>query len=104
MHEGRAVLDPRAIDAIAQGSDPAIYAANEEFSAWTPGASYRSQWYVFNDHSQALMACGISGQYLFVDRDADVVIVKQSSLPEAVSIFDPDNVRVLRALARHFEG
>ncbi len=104
MHEGRAVLDPRAIDAIAQGSDPAIYAANEEFSAWTPGASYRSQWYVFNDHSQALMACGISGQYLFVDRDADVVIVKQSSLPEAVSLFDPDNVRVLRALARHFEG
>lgn len=104
MYEGHAVLDPRAIDAIAQGSDPAIYAANEEFSAWTPGASYRSQWYVFNDHSPALMACGISGQYLFVDRDADLVIVKQSSLPEAISLFDPDNVRVLRALARHFKG
>ncbi len=104
VHEGRAVLDPRAIDAIAQGSDPAIYAGNEEFSAWTPGASYRSQWYVFNDHSQALMACGINGQYLFVDREADLVIVKQSSLPEAVSLFDPDNVRVLRALARHFKG
>lgn len=103
-HEGRAVLDPRVIEAIAQGSDPAIYAANEEFSAWTPGASYRSQWYVFNDHSQALMACGINGQYLFVDRDADLVIVKQSSLPESVSIFDPDNVRALRALARHFKG
>lgn len=104
MREGHAVLDPRAIDAIAQGSDPAIYAANEEFSAWTPGASYRSQWYVFNDHRPALMACGISGQYLFVDRDADLVIVKQSSLPEAISLFDPDNVRVLRALARHFKG
>lgn len=104
MYEGHAVLDPRAIDAIAQGSDPAIYAANEEFSAWTPGASYRSQWYVFNDHSPALMACGISGQYLFVDREADLVIVKQSSLPEAISLFDPDNVRVLRALARHFKG
>ncbi|OEC37250.1 CubicO group peptidase, beta-lactamase class C family [Pseudomonas cuatrocienegasensis] len=102
--DGRRVLDSRVVDAIAQGSDPAIYAANEEFSNWTPGASYRSQWYVFNDHSQALMACGISGQYLFVDRDADVVIVKQSSLPEAVSVFDPDNVRALRALARHYAG
>jgi hypothetical protein len=50
------------------------------------------------------MACGISGQYLFVDRDADLVIVKQSSLPEAISIFDPDNVRALRALAHHFKG
>jgi len=104
QYQGREVIDPRAIDAIAQGADPAIYAANEEFSEWTPGASYRSQWYVFNDHSQALMACGISGQYLFVDRDADLVIVKQSSLPEAISVFDPDNVRALRALARHFAG
>lgn len=104
QYQGRELIDPRAIDAIAQGADPAIYAANQEFSEWTPGASYRSQWYVFNDHSQALMACGISGQYLFVDRDAEVVIVKQSSLPQAISVFDPDNVRALRALARHFAG
>ena len=86
---------------ITAGADPAIYTQNVEFSRWTPGASYRSQWYVFNDHSQALMAGGIHGQYLFIDKPSGVVIVKQSSLTDAVSPFDTDSVRMLRAIAAH---
>lgn len=97
----RQLVSAAAIEAIAQGADPAIYARNQEFSEWTPGASYCSQWYVFNDHSQALMAGGIHGQYLFVDLPSQVVIVKQSSLPEAVGEFDADSVRLMRALAAH---
>ncbi|SDK79243.1 serine hydrolase domain-containing protein [Pseudomonas indica] len=101
QHQGQTLIDARAIDAIVAGSDPRIYAQDEEFAQWMPGASYRSQWYVFNDHSRAIAAGGIHGQYLFVDFEADVVIVKQSSLPEAVGIFDVDNVRALRTLAAH---
>ncbi|ROM61731.1 hydrolase [Pseudomonas brassicacearum] len=97
--DGRQLLSSETIARIAAGSDPAIYATCPDFSAWTPGASYRSQWYVFNDHSQALMAGGIHGQYLFVDKPSGVVIVKQSSLGEAVSPFDGDSVRMLRAIA-----
>jgi len=98
-HEGRQLIATEAIDAIRAGGDPAIYAANTEFSHWTPGASYRSQWYVFNDHSQALMAGGIHGQYLFIDFPSRTVIVKQSSLPEAVTDLDADSVRMLRMIA-----
>ncbi|WHS62741.1 serine hydrolase [Pseudomonas sp. G2-4] len=97
--DGRQLLSSETIARIAAGSDPAIYATCADFSAWTPGASYRSQWYLFNDHSQALMAGGIHGQYLFVDKPSGVVIVKQSSLNEAVSPFDGDSVRMLRAIA-----
>lgn len=100
-HEGLELLSPATVARIAAGSDPAIYAQNDEFSSWTPGASYRSQWYVFNDHSQALMAGGIHGQYLFIDKPSGVVIVKQSSLTEAVGPFDADSVRMLRAIAAH---
>lgn len=100
-HAGSSLVSSEAIGRIAKGSDPAIYAANAEFSEWTPGASYRSQWYVFNDHSQALMAGGIHGQYLFIDKLSNVVIVKQSSLPDAVGPFDADSVRMLRAIAAH---
>lgn len=100
-HAGAHLLSCEAIARIARGGDPALYAANAEFSQWTPGASYRSQWYVFNDHSQALMAGGIHGQYLFIDKPSKVVIVKQSSLPEAVGPFDADSVRMLRAIAAH---
>jgi CubicO group peptidase (beta-lactamase class C family) len=101
QHQGQTLLSAEVIEAIAAGADPAIYAQDEEFAQWMPGASYRSQWYVFNDHSRAIVAGGIHGQYLFVDFEADVVIAKQSSLPEAVGIFDVDNVRALRALAAH---
>ena len=100
-HAGSPLISSEAIARIAKGGDPAIYAANAEFSEWTPGASYRSQWYVFNDHSQALMAGGIHGQYLFIDKPSKVVIVKQSSLTEAVSPFDGDSVRMLRSIAAH---
>lgn len=100
-HEGRQLLSPETVARIAAGGDPAIYAQNAEFSSWTPGASYRSQWYVFNDHSQALMAGGIHGQYLFIDKPSGVVIVKQSSLTDAVGPFDADSVRMLRAISAH---
>lgn len=101
-HDGQQLLGTDTLDRIAAGADPAVYARSEgDFSEWTPGASYRSQWYVFNDHSQALLAGGIHGQYLFVDRPSGVVIVKQSSLPEAVTTLDADSVRMLRAIATH---
>jgi CubicO group peptidase (beta-lactamase class C family) len=100
-HDGQQLLARDTVERIAAGADPAIYAANAEFSLWTPGASYRSQWYVFNDSRQALMAGGIHGQYLFIDRASKVVIVKQSSLPDAVSEVDADSVRMLRAIAEH---
>jgi len=101
---GRQVIEQPVIEAIAAGSDPAIYGARKDFAAWTPGASYRSQWYVFNDLSPAIMASGIHGQYLFVDRASDVVIVKQSSLPDAVTELDIDTVRMLRAITAHLHG
>jgi len=98
-HDGRQLLPAQTVARIAAGADPAVYATSPDFAEWTPGASYRSQWYVFNDHSQALMAGGIHGQYLFIDKPSGVVIVKQSSLKEAVSPFDGDSVRMLRAIA-----
>jgi hypothetical protein len=50
------------------------------------------------------MASGIHGQYLFVDFASKVVIVKQSSLPEAVTELDIDTVRMLRAIAARLRG
>jgi CubicO group peptidase (beta-lactamase class C family) len=99
--DGLQLLSTETVARLFAGADPAIYAKESDFSSWTPGASYRSQWYVFNDHSQAIMAGGIHGQYLFVDKPSGVVIVKQSSLTDAVSQFDNDSVRMLRAIAAH---
>lgn len=93
------LIDPEAIAIILAGGDAAIYTANESFAQWSPGATYKSQWYVYPE--QALLAVGIHGQYLYVDFIHQVVIVKQSSMPVAESILDIDTVRLIRALARN---
>ncbi|WDY55767.1 serine hydrolase domain-containing protein [Pseudomonas sp. PSKL.D1] len=95
---GDQLISADAIGAVLAGGDPAIYAANESFAQWSPGASYKSQWYVYPN--EALLAVGIHGQYLYVDFKHGVVIVKQSSMPVAESILDIDTVRLIRALAR----
>ena len=104
---GEEILPADAIRKIAAGADPAIFGQDAEFSAWAPGASYRSQWYVFNDNpgsgkGGSMMACGIHGQYIFIDFAAELVVVKQSSMPVADMAIGADTVRLLRALARHF--
>lgn len=90
-------LMPGVIEHIAAGTDPTAYARNEEFDLWTPGASYRSQWYVFNGES--MLGCGIHGQYIFIDFASCIVMVKQSSLPVAENDIDTDTVRMMRQLA-----
>jgi CubicO group peptidase (beta-lactamase class C family) len=102
--DGVEILPAGTIRKIAAGGDAAAFARDAEFSAWAPGASYRSQWYVFNDGEPSIMACGIHGQYIFIDFAADLVVVKQSSLPEAESPIGADTVRLLRALALHLRG
>lgn len=94
---GRQLLPEAVIQRVLAGGDPTVYAANEAFCAWSPGATYRSQWYVYPN--EALLAVGIHGQYLYADFQRQVVIVKQSSLPVAESVLDVDTLRLIRALA-----
>ncbi len=100
--DGEEIVPARVIDTIAAGSDPAVFGRDPESSAWAPGASYRSQWYVFGGGENAIMACGIHGQYLYIDFAADLVVVKQSSMPTAEMPLGADTVRLLRALGAHF--
>ncbi|WP_043310455.1 serine hydrolase [Pseudomonas sp. ML96] len=93
----RPLISRKAIAAVLEGGNPSVYAANETFSQWSPGATYKSQWYVYPGN--ALLAVGIHGQCLYVDFTQQVVIVKQSSMPVAESILDIDTLRLIRSLA-----
>ncbi|MFK0033699.1 serine hydrolase domain-containing protein [Pseudomonas monteilii] len=101
-HAGKQLVAANAIERILAGSSPEYLGANPGFAKWTPGASYKSQWYVFND--EAMMAGGVHGQYLFVHPQSSTVIVKQSSLPEAVTALDQDSVRMFRAIIDHLQA
>lgn len=97
-YQGRHLLPQKIITRIAEGGSASVYAKQTDYSRWTPGGSYRSQWYVFKDDGLALMGSGIHGQYLYVDLSTSTAIVKLSSHAQAVCELEPDTVRLMRAL------
>lgn len=74
-------------------------AGSEE--AWDKGqmtglfkhARYRSKWYIPLDRPGVLVAIGIHGQWIYIDRDAGVTIAKMSSQPLPVD--DPLDLRLV---------
>jgi CubicO group peptidase (beta-lactamase class C family) len=47
------------------------------------GHSYHDQWWSFNNPHKAVSAIGVHGQFIYIDPVAQMVVVKQSSHPEA---------------------
>ena len=45
---------------------------------------YRNKWYVGVDEAPLLFGLGIHGQYLFVDRENQIVVIMMSSQPEPI--------------------
>ena len=94
------VIPESVVRTLLQGADPAIFGANEMFSAFDREISYRSQWYVFA--GTALLGMGIHGQMLYVDFPGKTVIVKQSSDLVGVPPLLADAVPLLRTIAREY--
>ena len=78
--DGRQIIPSEWIGDIVSNGDPAAWAAGT-LAHYFPGLQihYRSKWYVHRAAAPLLMAYGIHGQYLFVDREREIVIAKASS-------------------------
>lgn len=70
-----------------------------------PYYGYSNQWWTLGGERRPFTAVGIHGQYLYVDPDADVVIVKTSAWPTADDPSrDAESITALRAVADHLLG
>jgi CubicO group peptidase (beta-lactamase class C family) len=78
---GQQIVPRQIIEKIKAGGDPSHF---PDFLGET--GSYKSQWYV-DAPNNTLRAMGINGQQVFIDFDSDVVIVQQSSNPDAGGLF-----------------
>lgn len=80
VRDGRQVLPQRWIEDIEQAGDPAAWNAGD-FAPFFPGRAmhYRSQCYVLRGENPLVFGIGIHGQNLYVDRRAEVVVVRLSS-------------------------
>lgn len=77
---GREIIPAAWIDDITENGDPDAWTAGSfvEYFRGVP-MHYRSQWYVARRPVPLWMAFGIHGQFLFVDRQREIVIAKVSS-------------------------
>ena len=77
---GRQVLPQSWIDDIERAGDPEAWDAGD-FAPFFPGRAmhYRSQCYVLRGENPLIFGIGIHGQNLYVDRRAEVVVVRLSS-------------------------
>ena len=62
--------------------------------------AYRDHWWMLNTKHQAVSAIGIHGQFIYIDPVAEMVVVKQSSHPEAEGLLNEiDGPLIWQAMA-----
>ncbi|MEM9032749.1 MAG: serine hydrolase [Pseudomonadota bacterium] len=67
-----------------------------------PGASYKSQWWVFHNEHGAFAARGVHGQTIYVDPTAEMVLVRFASFPRAQNgLIDPTSLPAYQAVAEY---
>ncbi|MGB5688002.1 MAG: hypothetical protein WBM45_01915, partial [Woeseiaceae bacterium] len=65
--------------------------------------SYHDQWWGYTGVN-AVAALGIHGQFIYINSDADVVIAKHSSDPDAESErVDSETAFVMHAISKHLD-
>ena len=97
---GAGIVPSDFVDDLTTGGDPAQWAIGD-YAEWLPGGCYRSCWYQPRLDPGCVMAVGIHGQMIYVDRPRGVVVVKQSSwdTPDNNDLHT-DAERACRAIAR----
>ena len=79
-YNGQRIVPEEWINDILHQGDAAQWSRGEMVNLF-PDGRYRSKWYVPDPSSSVLCAIGIHGQWIYIDYDAGMVAVKQSSQP-----------------------
>lgn len=100
---GQQIVSQSVIDDIRRGGDKQAFAkaGYDLLKGW----SYRSMWWVTDKEGGAFMARGVHGQRIYVDPDAEMVIVRFASHPVAANAAnDPVTLPAFEALARYLKS
>lgn len=85
-YNGRQIIPTAVASRILQPGNPETF-GRYYTDPWygEVGFAYHDQWWTFNNAHKAVSAIGVHGQLIYLDPVADMVIVKQSSDPQAES-------------------
>lgn len=100
---GKPIIPAEWIDDILRKGDKSAWARGD-MEHFNPGGSYRSKWYILDDAREQFCAVGIHGQWIFVDRRSESVIIKVSSQPLPVDeAMDRMILASLKAIAQELD-
>jgi CubicO group peptidase (beta-lactamase class C family) len=99
---GRRLFPSEVVAGIREGSSKEAF---EKAGYKTlKGGSYRSMWWLFHNEHGAFAARGVHGQTIYVDPEADMVIVRFASYPTAKNAkIDPTSLPAYQAVADYLE-
>ncbi len=100
---GQQIVPASVIADLRRGGDKQVFAkaGYDLLKGW----SYRSMWWVTDKAGGAFMARGVHGQRIYVDPEAEMVIVRFASHPVAANAAnDPVTLPAFDALARYLKS
>lgn len=105
VYNGEQVVAKETIDKLAAGGDQQAFANGTEAHGvmgeepW----SYRAQWWVRHvEGKESFNAIGVHGQWIYIDKERDIAIIKQSSQPVSSNdYFDGYNISAFDAIIEH---
>ncbi len=103
VFNGQRVVSAAITKRIKQPGNPKVFGRYYK-DPWyhTVGYAYHDQWWTLNNAHKAVSAIGIHGQYIYIDPVARVVIVKQTSDPNAEGpVTDVETPAAMNAIAEH---
>lgn len=97
---GQRLFPEEAVKSIHSGGDKEAFA--KAGYKTIKGGSYRSMWWVFNNKHGAYAARGVHGQTIYIDPEAEMVIVRFASFPDAKNVkIDPTSLPAYQAVAEY---
>ena len=97
---GQRLFPAKVVERIREGGDQGKF----EKAGYTTlkGGSYRSMWWLFHNDHGAFAARGVYGQTIYVDPQAEMVIVRYASFPTAKNAkIDPTSLPAYQAVAEY---
>ncbi|MEM8798117.1 MAG: serine hydrolase [Pseudomonadota bacterium] len=97
--DGKAIVPRAWVETSTRPSEPRLEPGENPASFWTFGYGYH--WWVPEEPQDEFLAIGIWGQFIYVDRAREIVIVKTSADYD-FDTRDHETVAVFRAIAAHY--
>jgi CubicO group peptidase (beta-lactamase class C family) len=93
FYNGKQVIPASVAERILLPGNPASFTISYPDEPWygEVAYAYHDQWWTFNNAHKAVSAIGVHGQYIYLDPVANMVVVKQSSSPDAEGGFNDSN-------------